>query len=566
MNPDTSTELTELRAQLALLRAENAVLRAQNESLVPVIPRLLQSQTMGVFVGNLNGEVLAMNAEFERMIGQARAQIGHFDWRERVPPEEVGRHEIKAREVWECGWCAPWETAFSRADGTRVPVLTGATLIGGADALESALEDRSSVLIWAVDISQRVRAENELRASESQMRAIVENLHDGLLITDLDDAILYANGRMSELTGYSNAELVGQIAYRLLSAPDIWEECQARNAQRAQGQSGTYEIPLRHRDGSTRWMLINGSPLRDNSGAIVGTIGAHFDYDERKAAEAERAHFAARLQQSNRELETYAFAVSHDLKQPLRKIEVFSSRLQSEEAANLSEQGQFYLDRIGLCTRRMTALINGLLAYSRATTSHVLRSEIDLNDVAREVMLDLELAVERARAQVILGDLPRVAASATQMRQLLQNLIGNALEYRRPDVPLVVRVSARIEEGFCHLEVADNGRGFDQQHASQIFEMFSRLKENAPAQTQAAQTQAAQTQAAQTQAAQTQAAQTQAAQTHGTGVGLAICRAIVQRHGGTLTARSAPGEGATFCARFPLALPHEFQGEAALDS
>ena len=531
MNSESSAELAELRAQIALLRAENAVLRAQNESLVPVIPRLLQSQTMGVFVGNLGGEVLAMNAEFERIIGQTRAQIGHFDWRDRVPTEEVERHETKAREVGESGWCAPWETAFLRPDDTRVPVLTGATLIGGTDSSERALQDLSTVLIWAVDISQRVRAENELRASESQMRAIVENLHDGLIITDLDDTILYANGRISEMTGYANAELIGRKAYRLLSDPELWAECEARNAQRAQGQSGTYEIPLLHRDGSTRWMLINGSPLRDDNGEIIGTIGAHFDYTQRKSAESQRAHFAARLEQSNRELETFAFAVSHDLKQPLRKIEVFASRLHSDEAANLSEQGQLYLDRIGGGARRMNDLINGLLSYSRATSSHAPWGEVDLGAVAREVMLDLELAVERARAQVIIGDLPRVVASATQMHQLLQNLIGNALEYRRPDVPLVVRVAARVEAGICHLEVADNGRGFDEAHAAHIFEIFSRLDEKEPDNSTGA---------------------------HGTGVGLTICRAIVERHGGTLTARSAPGQGATFCARFPVApLPDE---------
>ncbi len=543
MNSDATAELTELRAENARLRAENVALRARNERLAPAdsrIARLLESQAMGIFVGNLDGEVLAINPAFERIIGRTRAQIGQFDWRECAPPEELERHEAKARELLETGGCAAWETAMLRPDGTRVPVVTGATLIGNANSSPDAPEDRGTVLVWALDVSQRVRAENELRASESQMRAIVENLHDGLLITDLNDAILYANGRMSELTGYSNAELVGQVAYRLLADTERWPECEARNTQREQGQSETYEVSIQHRDGSTRWMLINGSPLRDDNGTIVGTIGAHFDYTQRKLDQAQRARFAARLQQSNRELETFAFAVSHDLKQPLRKIEVFSSRLQSEEA-NLSPQGRIYLDRIHGCTRRMTALINGLLAYSRVTTSHAPWSEVDLNAVAREVMLDLELAVERAQAQVEIGELPRVRASAPQMHQLLQNLIGNALEYRRPDVPLAVRVTARVVEGVCHLEVADNGRGFEPEHATQIFEIFSRLDAQEPF---------------------------DATDAHGTGVGLTICRAIVERHGGTLTAHSAPAQGATFCARFPVAppdSPDEFAGGDVFD-
>ena len=545
MNLDSSAELGELRAQVARLRAENAALRAQGEELVPMnsrIARLLESQAMGVLIANLDGEIVAINPAFERIIGRTNLHAKYFDWRECVPPEELKRHEEHARILGETGWCAPWETALLRPDGTRVPIMTGASLIGSDDENATSAE-KSTMLVWALDISQRLVAENQLRASESQMRAIVENLHDGLIITDLNDTILYANGRMSEMTGYSNAELKGQTAYRLLGDPQIWPECERHNAQRANGQSGTYEVPLRHRDGSTRWMLINGSPLRDDHGEIVGTIGAHFDYTQRKSAEAQRAHFAAQLEQSNRELETFAFAVSHDLKQPLRKIEVFSSRLQSEEAANLSEDGQLYLDRIRGCARRMTDLINGLLSYSRVATGHAPPSEIDLNEIAREVMLDLELAVERAGARVIIGDLPRVSASATQMHQLLQNLVGNALEYRRPDVASVVRVSARVHDGICQLEVADNGRGFEPEQATQIFEIFSHLGDKT-----------------------TEAATSTGA--HGTGVGLTICRAILQRHGGTLTAQGAPGRGATFCARFPVAPPaaqDEIIGGNAID-
>ncbi len=369
----------------------------------------------------------------------------------------------------------------------------------------------------------------ELRASESQMRAIVENLHDGLLITDLRDTVLYANARMSEMTGYSNAELVGQNAPRLLVDASHWLPCDERNQQRRQGESGTYELPLLRRDGSTRWMLINGSPLRNDKGEIVGTIGAHFDFTERKLDEAERARFAQRLQNSNRDLEIFAFAVSHDLKQPLRKIEVFSSRLQNEENAKLSDQGQLYLDRIRVAVGRMTSLIDGLLAYSRVASGDAPWGEIDLNQIACDVMFDLELVVERAGADVQIGPLPRVRASAMQMHQLLQNLIGNALDYRRPDVPLIVRVAGCVVGEYHRLEVSDNGRGFEPEQAAHIFEIFSRLNGDEDSE--------------------------------GSGVGLTICRAIVERHGGTLTAQATPGQGATFRVLLPVT-PPEFTEES----
>ncbi len=402
--------------------------------------------------------------------------------------------------------------------------------------------DAAELIVLRAEVA-RLRAENEglraahnsfmsggLHESESQMRAIVENLHDGLVITDLRDTILYANARMSEMTGYSNAELVGQNAPQLLVDAVHWPPCNARNQQRKQGESSTYELPLLRRDGSTRWMLINGSPLRNDKGEIVGTIGAHFDFTERKLDEVERARFAQRLQNSNRDLEIFAFAVSHDLKQPLRKIEVFSSRLKSQKNAQLSEQNQLYLDRIYRAARRMTSLINGLLAYSRVTSGHTPWGEVDLNQIAAEVMHDLELVVERAGADVQIGDLPRVRASALQMRQLLQNLIGNALDYRRPDVPLIVRVAGRVVGENYSLEVADNGRGFEPEQSAHIFEIFSRLNV--------------------------------AEDSEGSGVGLTICRAIVERHGGTLTAQSTPGQGATFRVLFPIT-PPDFAGENA---
>ena len=523
-SPDAD-ELAQLRAENMRLRAENLALRAQNEKLRASdlrLRRLLDSEIIGVLIGESGGKILEVNASFERIIGRSSAQLNLLEWQKCVPPTELERHREKGELLWTTGLCPAWETEFMRPDGSRVPVLTGATLVDDARCGtfgESSEENARTMLLWALDISERKNIENELRTSENQMRAIVENLHDGLIITDLDDTITYANGRISELTGYENAELIGQNAHRFLALADAWDACENRNVERAQGQSSTYEIPMRHKDGSTRWMLINGSPLRNAEGAIVGTIGAHFDITERKRDETERAQFALRLENSNRDLEIFAFAVSHDLKAPLRKIEVFGGQLEQNDGANLSENGRLYLGRMRDAARRMNALIDGLLAYSRVATGEQARHEVDLNHIAREVLLDLELAIERAGATVEIEALPTVRADATQMRQLLQNLIGNALAYRRSDVAPVVRVGGRVEEGFCEIEVADNGRGFAPEQAEAIFAIFRRLENGSDV--------------------------------SGAGVGLAICRAIVERHGGTLTARATPSHGATFRARFP---------------
>ena len=533
-------EVEALRLEVARLRAENGRLsEAGREWRLSDLrlKALLESEGIGVLIGDLSGTILQVNGSLARMAGYGRDELVSVPqlWRRCVPPEEWERHCERAERLRNGGVCAPWETALLRPDGSRLPILTGAAII--EEAVPETLEKpgwgggeikRQTMLMWALDISERRAAEDELRVSEAQMRAIVENLHDGLLITDLDDTITYANWRISELCGFSRAELVGQKAYRVLVEEGRWALCQKRNRERALGASGTYELPLRHKDGSVWWALINGSPLRNASGAIVGTIGAHFDITQRKASEAELNRFARQLELSNRDLEAFAYAVSHDLKEPLRKIEVFGSRLDSLEGGQLTFEGRETLGRMRGAARRMHGLIDGLLLYSRVATRSDGWNWIELDDVAREVLLDLELAVERAGARVEIGPLPRLYADAIQMRQLLQNLIGNALKFGRAGVPVEVRVSGRDEQGVCSLTVADNGRGFAAREAETIFEIFRRLPETNPNPNPISDTAAA-----------------------GTGVGLTICRKIVERHGGRIWARSQPDGGATFQLEMP---------------
>ena len=541
----------ELRAQLAKLQHENAALQHENAALRARnralnlsdlrLRALMESETIGVLIGDGHGRTLALNDSFARLVGRSREEIGGapMDWQKCVPPDALASHRQQAEILWGQGNVAAWETEFLWPDGTRHPVVTGATIVReiGVEAIDEAAA-QPTMLLWALDTSDLVKAESALRLSEERMRAIVENLHDGLLITDLEDVITYANGRMTELSGYSQAELVGHKAHEMLTAPENWAACAARDAQRANGQSGTYELPLLRKDGSVWWGLINGSPLRDDTGAIVGTIGAHFDITQRRQSEAELARFAAQLESSNRDLEAFAYVVSHDLKEPLRKIEVFGSRLQSE---HLSELENDYLARMRGAARRMNGLIDGLLAYSRVATAERNRREVDLNQIVREVALDLELAIEGARARVEIGPLPTLRADPIQMRQLLQNLIGNALAYRRPETTPIVRVTGRIVGALCHLEISDNGRGFEAKDASDIFEIFRRLP--SPSVPSSGVPSTGET---------GQSGDEITGNVRGAGVGLTICRKIVERHGGTIAASGVVGQGATFRIALPL--------------
>ncbi len=244
------------------------------------------------------------------------------------------------------------------------------------------------------------------------------------------------------------------------------------------------------------------------------------------------------LARSNSELEGFASVASHDLQEPLRKITAFGDRLRTRCAGALDETSSDYLERMQNAAGRMQTLINDLLAYSRVTTKAQPFVPLDLAQVVREVLSDLELRIEKTGARLEIGELPTLEADPLQMRQMFQNLLSNALKFQRPQVPPVIRVegwtldgdttvSRRLPAayGLCQISVEDNGIGFDEKYLDRLFKPFQRLNPQSAYE--------------------------------GTGIGLAICNKIAERHGGRITAASTPGHG----ARFLVTLPRRQRGE-----
>jgi len=371
---------------------------------------------------------------------------------------------------------------------------------------------------------ERQRAEASLRLSEDRFRLLVNSVRDYAIYTlDTEGRLETWNEGAKRIKGYTADEIIGQ-PFSVFYPPEDQAAGKPALELEAAASYGTYEeegIRVR-KDGSRFWAHVVLTAVRDPAGRLLGFTKVTQDISSRRRSDEERQRNLAELERSNRELQTFAVVASHDLQEPLRKIQMFGDRLRAQFAGVLGAEGIDYIERMQRAGARGQTLIQGLLAYSRITTRAQPPVRVALSQVVQDVLSDLEARLTQVGGTVEVGELPTVEADALQMRQLLQNLVGNALKYHQDGVPPRIQVRATPvtpAASVWRLEVEDNGIGFEERYLDRIFNLFQRLHERGAYE--------------------------------GTGMGLAICRKIVERHGGTITARSYPGTGSTFIVELP---------------
>ena len=417
-------------------------------------------------------------------------------------------------------------------------------LVETARNREKKLEQLNDQL--AAEISEREHAQAELQELQAKTQAILETAADAIITVDDNGIIETFNLAAERVFGYQESEVLGKNVSMLM--PTGSGE-QPHEYLEGFVHTGKSKVITGEQDGQAPFseqMLHKEQALRKGGSTFpvelavseVKTVGKRLftrivrDITERTRAEKLLVEYARRLEQSNRELEEFAYAASHDLQEPLRKVRSFSERLVSKFGEQLTDQGRDYIDRMQGATIRMQALITDLLQFSRVTTAARPFERVDLNKVIKDVLSDLEVSIEEAHAGVVVGDLPTIDAEPTQMRQLLQNLISNSLKFRLEGEPLEVEIQSQAIAGikggqaegtqperYFRISVKDNGIGIDEKYFDRIFGIFQRLHGRD--------------------------------EYEGTGVGLAICRKIAENHGGSITAEGTPGEGVTFNIDLP---------------
>jgi PAS domain S-box-containing protein len=478
---------------------------------------LLEAAPDAIVVVNQGGEIVLLNMQAEKQFGYHRDELVGQKVTNIIP--EGFAERLIADDLRTV------EDALAQQIGTGIE-LTGRRKNGSEFPIEimlSPLESAEGILVTAAirDISVRKDAEKHLAQMEGRYRGLLEAAPDAMVVVNQRGEIVLLNVQAEKQFRYHRDELVGQevtniipvgFAERLL-ADDL------RSAEDALGQQiGTgIELIGRRKDGSEFPIEIMLSPLESVDGILV--TAAIRDISVRKSSEEHLVKTVAELKRSNDELQQFAYVASHDLQEPLRMVASYTQLLAQRYKGRLDSDADEFIAYAVDGSNRMQRLIKDLLAYSRAGTNGKVRHEISSENALKEALTNLRATIEESGAVVTHDLLPAITMDETQLVQLFQNLVGNAIKYRTPEVPHV-HVSAAKNGGnewtFC---VRDNGMGIDPQYFERIFIIFQRLHGRE--------------------------------EFKGTGIGLAICKKIVERVGGRIWVESQLEKGSTFCFALP---------------
>ncbi|MDZ4833328.1 MAG: PAS domain S-box protein [Candidatus Melainabacteria bacterium] len=472
--------------------------------------QIIDAAPNGMLMVDRHGVIVLANTQVERLFQYDRSELLGTSIEELVPHAAREKHPAYRdhffREPQARSMGAGRDLFGLRKDGSQVPVEIGLNpLVSGGETF---------VLASVVDITER-------RRSEERIRLVVEAAPSGMIMVDENGSIVLVNSQIERLFGYDREELLGQSIDMLVPASVRTKHPQERASFFADPRSRAMGIGRdlfgQCKDGTQIPVEIGLNPLMTEGERFV--LASIVNITERKRSEALLQEKLLELERSNEDLQQFAYVCSHDLQEPLRVISNYNQLLASRYNGRvLDEAAGEFIEFTVDATKRMQELINDLLMYSRVQTKAQDFASVDCSTIVDMAIANLKLAIGESNATVICEPLPTVKGDSTQLLQLFQNLISNAIKFRSKKPP-EVHISAESIGNSWNISVRDNGQGFDMKYANRIFIIFQRLhnKEMYP----------------------------------GSGIGLAVCKKIVERHGGRIWVESAPQRGTLFQFTLP---------------
>jgi len=514
---DLLQEIERLQRRIAKLEAKGGApditMRKRTEEEASRMVTVVRDSNDAITIQDFEGKILAWNRGAELMFGYSEKEALQMTIWQLAPADKAAEQKNFNLLIFASEKVSSFETQRVTKDGRRLDVWLTVT----------KLVDETGKVIGIAsterDITERRRAEEALKITKDRLLFATEGANLGVWNWNTVTGELIWSDKCKALFGIRPDETMSYQRFSDALHPDDRERTD-KAVQDALDNHTDYDIEYRSLwpDGSIHWLAARGRGYYDATGKAVRLEGVVLDITARKRDEEARKQTAADLERSNKELEQFAYVASHDLQEPLRMVSSYTQLLAQRYEGQLDDKAKKYIDYAVDGAVRMQRLINDLLMYSRVGTQGKPFEPTDSHSVLGEILRNLQAAIEESRAIITNDDLPTVRADASQFAQVFQNLIGNAIKFRL-DSPPHIHVSARDRGHEWVFSVADNGIGIDPQYKDRLFAIFQRLhtKQEYP----------------------------------GTGIGLALCKKIVERHGGKIWFESEPGKGSTFFFSIP---------------
>ncbi len=487
-----ATDVSELkRAQEELRKSQAGLNRSQHMA------------GLGSWEWDIAGDNVIWSDELHRLYGTSPDgfEASYQAFLDRVHPDDRQRVEAAIAHAYETGEPFRFDHRVVRPDGEVLVLL----------AHGEVTTDDEGKPVSMTGTAQDVTAQRQAEEGEQRFAAIVAQSEDAIIAKDRDGILTQWNQGAERLYGYSSEEALGRPLSMLIPREKAAEEWTVLSGVLEGHPMERYETTRLHKDGRRVAVWVSMSPLRDADGTIIGASSVSRDVGRLKRAQEE-------LERQNAELEQFAYVASHDLQEPLRSISGFVQLLDRRYSGQLDDDADRFIGFVVAGVDRMQALIDDLLAYSRAGRSEHQRQPVDARDVVAGAVALLDASVKESGAIVEVDELPVVQADRGALRQVFQNLISNALKFNQSDQPRIEVSAVQTEEGW-RFSVADNGIGITADHSERIFRMFQRLHARD--------------------------------EYSGTGIGLAICKRVVERHGGRIWCEPRAGGGTIFHFTIP---------------